>query len=70
MNPAEALALLRAESPPGEVWPLHCRQVARVAVTQRRGPAEMTAPVLYPTAFVVDDLREPLYGLRPDADPA
>jgi len=31
MNPAAALELLQAHSPVGETWPIHCRQVARVA---------------------------------------
>ena len=32
MTPAEALEVLDAHSPPGENWPLHSRQVAKVAV--------------------------------------
>ncbi|HBF22244.1 MAG TPA: hypothetical protein DDW23_00385 [Planctomycetes bacterium] len=31
MTPKEALPILEAHSPPGETWPNHCRQVAKVA---------------------------------------
>jgi hypothetical protein len=31
LSPAEATAVLDAHAPDGEIWPLHCRQVARVA---------------------------------------
>ncbi len=33
LTPKEALNLLDQHAPPGEEWPLHCRQVAKVAVT-------------------------------------
>lgn len=33
LSPAAALELLQQHSPPGETWPTHCRQVARVART-------------------------------------
>lgn len=33
LTPAEAAAVLDAHAPDGEVWPIHCRQVARIART-------------------------------------
>lgn len=33
LSPAEAAAVLDAHAPDGELWPTHCRQVARVART-------------------------------------
>ena len=33
LSPAEAAAVLDAHAPDGELWPAHCRQVARVART-------------------------------------
>lgn len=45
MSPQDALVLLDAHSPAGEPWPLHCRQVARVAVEIGRALADQDAEV-------------------------
>ncbi len=45
MSPQDARELLDATAPDGELWPLHCRQVARVSLTLGRALRERGADV-------------------------
>ena len=66
MTPNQAQELLDRHAPPGEQWPLHCRQVARVAVAladaaQARGHA-VDRPGLEVQALLHDIGRSRTHG--------
>jgi hypothetical protein len=54
LSPAEATAVLDAHAPDGELWPTHCRQVARVART--------VADALLAAGASLDQVLDPWWG--------
>lgn len=67
LDPGQALALLERRSPPGESWPWHCRQVAKVAALLARASGGAADPALAEIQALLHDIGRsrthgPLHG--------